>query len=405
MRILTLALVTLLAAPIFGGDGVPTTQPQTLRVHEWGTFTSVAGESGGPETWTPLSGPSDLPCFVYHLAAKCIKCIVSPLPAPATPPPLVTASTVRMETPVLYFYAPHRMTLSVKVDFPRGWITEWFPQASRVTPDIQVGAPLPVLGQGRIEWNNVEVWPGMQAALPTGQGASHYYAARNTDSDLLYTANRSESEKLLFYRGIANFPVPVWATVLDGQKVELRNTSDRTVPLAILFENRGGKVGYRTLRELNGTSQLETPDLTANTDALKRDLAAALIDMGLYPKEAQAMLDTWGDSWFEEGLRVFYLMPRRTVDDELPLAINPPPAAAARVFVGRVEMLSFARRRRLEAALAAGDTETLATYGRFLEPFARRIPGGTSANLVTKAYFDALLAEARRQVDAPSCVK
>lgn len=403
MRSWKFALAIVFAASIFGGDGTPHTQPQGLRVHEWGTFTSVASESGEPQTWTPLAGPSDLPCFVYHLAAKCIKCLPSPLPLPTAPPPLVTASTVRMETPVLYFYAPKRMTLSVRVDFPQGWITEWYPQAARVTPDIPMGAPLPKLGQGHIEWNQLGVWPGTQAALPTGEGASHYYAARNTDSDPIFISG--QSEKLLFYRGIANFSVPLTAKVLDDHKVELRSTTDHPLPLVILFENRGGKTGYRTLREFNGDSEIETPALTAATDALKKDLSNALVDMGLYPKEAAAMIETWRDSWFEEGLRVFYLMPRSRVDEVLPLTIEPAPAATERVFVGRVEMLSPFRRQRLETALATGDTGTLATYGRFLEPFARQIPGGITANPATSAYFKALVDESSREYASPSCVR
>ena len=38
-------------------------------VHEWGTFTSVAGENGQAVDWLPLSGPSDLPCFVERLVS------------------------------------------------------------------------------------------------------------------------------------------------------------------------------------------------------------------------------------------------------------------------------------------------------------------------------------------------
>jgi hypothetical protein len=30
---------------------------------------------------------------------------------------------------------------------------------------------------------------------------------------------------------------------------------------------------------------------------------------GLFPKEAHAMVDTWRDSWFEEGTRAFYILP------------------------------------------------------------------------------------------------
>src|SRR5687767_2494041 len=36
-----------------------------LVVHEWGTFTSVAGKRGVAIDWRPLNGASDLPSFVY----------------------------------------------------------------------------------------------------------------------------------------------------------------------------------------------------------------------------------------------------------------------------------------------------------------------------------------------------
>src|SRR5580704_17146711 len=35
--------------------------------------------------------------------------------------------TVRMETPVIYFYSPREVTARVKVFFPKGVITEWYP--------------------------------------------------------------------------------------------------------------------------------------------------------------------------------------------------------------------------------------------------------------------------------------
>jgi hypothetical protein len=310
-----------------------------------------------------------------------------------------------METPVLYFYAPQRMTLSVRVDFPRGWITEWYPQASDVAPEIPLGTrgELPPLGGGHIEWHDVVVTPGSRATGPASEGSSHYYAARNTDSDPVSVMG--ESERLIFYRGIANFPVPLWAKVVNETKIELRNTGDRPLPLAILFENRGGKFGYRTTRELRGASQVDMPELTAGLDDLKKTLANALVDMGLYQKEALAMIETWRDSWFEEGMRVFYLMPRRNLDAVLPIAINPAPAATERVFVGRVEIFSPFERQSLNAALLSGDTDTLAKYGRFLQPFAERIPGGLTASPRIAAFFQARYDEARRQFDAPSCVR
>src|SRR5437870_5807927 len=91
-----------------------------LKVHEWGTFTSIAGKDGRAVSWLPLTGPADLPSFVEHFRDTSFKVGLS--------------GTVRMETPVVYFYAPHAMTLSVKVSFARGVLTEWYPHATRVEP-------------------------------------------------------------------------------------------------------------------------------------------------------------------------------------------------------------------------------------------------------------------------------
>ena len=35
-----------------------------------------------------------------------------------------------METPVIYFYSKEPQTVDVRVDFPQGIITEWYPQAT-----------------------------------------------------------------------------------------------------------------------------------------------------------------------------------------------------------------------------------------------------------------------------------
>ena len=35
------------------------------------------------------------------------------------------------------------------------------------------------------------------------------------------------------------------------------------------------------------------------------------------------MVATWRDSWFEEGMRVFYLTPRSVVDSVLPFISRP----------------------------------------------------------------------------------
>jgi hypothetical protein len=305
-----------------------------------------------------------------------------------------------METPVLYFYSPRKTIVSVGVDSFKGLITEWYPDASKVSPGPQL--TLPPVRAGHIEWNSVEIVPSEKPLyLPRGGGASHYYAARNTDSDLVHIGRRQE--KLLFYRGIANFSVPMSARVAGDSAVELRNTGDDPLALAVLFENRNGQIGYRMVHGLQGSSRVSAPALSGSLDGLKQELSDALVGQGLYRKEADAMIETWRDSWFEEGMRVFYLVPRTLVDRELPLSIQPAPAKIARVFVGREEILSPYLRDRLATALAAGNTQALDRFGRFLAPFMQQVKANAAPAVA--GYLATKSAQAQQEFYSPTCVK
>jgi hypothetical protein len=341
-------IVLALLAPAFAADSA-------LTVHEWGTFTSVAAENGSSVPWVSLAPPADLPCFVYHLSAQCVKCGLN---------------RVRMETPVLYFYSPQALTASVHVDLPGGLITEWYPKAT-VKNSLPNG--LTYGDRGNVEWSQVEVLPGGAGDFPTAGDRSHYYAARETDSAPLRVGD--QAEKVLFYRGIADFDVPLEAGFLPDGRLAIRNTGKDAVQFALLFENQGGKVGYRLIGDLRSKDLVDPPELTASVAEVRRELALALTAAGLYPKEAAAMVETWRDSWFEEGMRLFYLMPRGNVDAVLPIKITPEPHMIERVFVGRVELLSPAMSRSVAAALVSGDTNVLARCRRFLRPWADMISG------------------------------
>ena len=110
--IILVGLATVITAAIrLPSHAVPTLDQ--LAVHEWGTFTTVAGEDGRAIEWLPLSGPTDLPCFVEHFRnSNTIKIL------PTEDARLIDYETarsrlwgkVRMETPVLYFYGSARET-------------------------------------------------------------------------------------------------------------------------------------------------------------------------------------------------------------------------------------------------------------------------------------------------------
>src|SRR5262245_4692634 len=75
----------------------PSSEASDLKVHEWGTFASVAGDRGAALEWRPLAGEDDLPLFVHRSQDTGLR---GTLPRKSD-----IAGTVRMETPVVYFYA------------------------------------------------------------------------------------------------------------------------------------------------------------------------------------------------------------------------------------------------------------------------------------------------------------
>jgi hypothetical protein len=147
----------------------------------------------------------------------------------------------------------------------------------------------------------------------------------------------------------------------------------QTIPTLILFERRGDKLGYRVLPSLQASATLNTPSTSGTIDSLRNDFADILVAQGLFRDEARAMLETWRDSWFEEGSRLFYIVPRPFVDAVLPLSIHPAPSQLTRVFVGRIELVTPATANAVEAALLSADHETLQKYSRFLEPIVEII--------------------------------
>jgi len=268
-----------------------------LAVHEWGTFTSVADRSGQAVTWHPLNGAYDLPEFVEHFRTLDFKVSLQ--------------GTIRMETPVLYFYTSRPTTVSARVGFADGIITEWYPHASHVEPD-----PQKVLGEkdlyhwlqvdGGIEWDSVSVEPGLAARFPSDGGESRYYAARETSAAPLVvkTSSGTQEEKFLFYRGVSAFHVPIAAEANEDGKVTVRNLGEHEVANVILFERRGDKLGYRLAGALESEVTIDPPELTSTVESLSEDLEGVLAGQGLYPDEARAMVATWRSSWFEEGSRL-----------------------------------------------------------------------------------------------------
>jgi hypothetical protein len=325
-----------------------------LIVHEWGTFTSIAGDDGNALLWLPIATKSDLPTFVEHFRNTNVKGGLR--------------GTVRMETPVIYFYSPRQIAVAASVSLASGLITEWFPHASQVQPADSQPILLEPQTAGSIGWDAVTVSPTTNANLRHESTSSHYYAARETSANTVsvQTSAGNQMEKFLFYRGVSLFAPPLSAKVLASGQLQLKSNADGSTTI-ILFERRGDKLGYR-ISSLDSDAMMETPSTSGTLDSLYSDFEDTLVAQGLYRDEAHAMLETWRDSWFEEGSRLFYFVPRLFVDTVLPLSIRPAPARLTRVFLGRIELVTPATENAVETALLSRDHETLEKYGRFLDP-------------------------------------
>src|ERR671937_196488 len=127
------------AALSIGPAAVTSPTPSQFVVHEWGTFFSMEGSDG-----LVLEGlhhdEEDLPAFVHSRPRDQLR---------------LHATQSKLETPVLYFYpasSGRPQYVQVRVDFPEGIITQWYPQASLSSPRLLQGDAIPKLTGGYMEW-------------------------------------------------------------------------------------------------------------------------------------------------------------------------------------------------------------------------------------------------------------
>lgn len=418
-RLLAAAVALFVVSPVLQAA-------EPLVVHEWGTFTSVQGHDGKQVWWLP-NLKTDLPAFVYSRGVQNggIR-DVQLLRGKDTQPGIL-----RMETPVIYFYSDIGRAVDVRVRLPKGEITEWYPQATRIGPSYQPDGQSPALEDSLIEWKGVTILPRDTTEVSADKlirtredpKADHYYSARATDANLLRVSSvharaRVEYERDLFYRGLTEFPGPLTATV-DPHETQLALITEGRESLKNLFvvTIRKGLMRYqrveRVVPDRTTDVQLDAVPYASLDDTrsqLMEDMVAALVSEGLYEKEARAMVDTWKHQWFtEEGSRVFYLLPRAWTDRVLPLEVTPKPDRIVRVMVGRAELLMPSIERGLRTQIMAfesGDATAQEhavaavrnmNLGRFLAP-AQQIALGSNVDRTT---WDAV-SRLTQRVTAPA---
>jgi hypothetical protein len=154
----------------------------------------------------------------------------------------------------------------------------------------------------------------------------------------------SEREKFIFYRGLARFnSQPLKVTAQSSSQITLHNISDDQIGFALVYEYKNNQAKVWWSGEVKANSSIEVKDdKPENKDkAIYKDFLNGLVKAGLYKKEASSMLETWRHSYFEkDGLRVFWVVPRKFTDKVLPLKLDPAPKNLERVLVGRTEVLT-----------------------------------------------------------------
>ncbi len=356
----------------------------------------MQGGNGDLLSWRPQQS-SELPSFVFSTTTSS-----GFNPSLLSKVTLVTLQ--RMETPVIYFYADQPMSVDVNVAFPKGFLTEWYPQATQIGPWAAMNTNTPpsgILPETRAIWRGLEIipqsknQPSLAANLPQEKSGSHYFAARETGASYVranFTNAPSELEKFIFYRGAGSFKTPLRVTVNPNTVVTVENTGAQPLAHLFLLNIHDGTGSFGVLDELassNSVNWLPLNDVSAEhwrhfpLPQFQTEIAAqiqdALISQGLFPDEAKAMVNTWKDSWFtEEGVRVLYLLPRPWTDEILPLTLTPKPTELTRVMVGRAEVITPEAETNLFQLLTKaqnGDSSAreqasmeLKKLGRFVEP-------------------------------------
>lgn len=377
------------------------------EVHEWGTFTSVQSSDG--EYLDGLHHEEEsLPAFVHQLKYAGVGQAsyesygrLKGLKLAAIPDPV----NQKLETPVIYFHTDQARDIDLRVDFPDGYITEWYPASSDRSPKLEYPCRglsagcyteeqrakygLDTLADGFMTWD-VDITDEPRETIPVSP--DDIWAPSRDVPRAAWVSAGDEHEKFIFYRGIGRFEPDVSVTSetveASQNRFSVSNNSDDAVP-ALFYLNVGADGG--TLRKLGslGAESETTFEAAVNVDSTSKGkfvqqaqtaVGEALVETGLTGKEARAMVDTWEESYFRrQGHRLLYVVPRSWTDELLPIEVEPKPDRLVRTLVGRIDLLT----PRKEAAMVDRVKDAFRTstplvelaeeIGRFAEPRFRQV--------------------------------
>lgn len=332
-----------------------------LVVHEWGTTTSMYTSFGAPQIG--LNGifvDGQLPPFVHKLDAKNLRFKALRKGGDGLFDSEMHYDVImRLETPVMYFYPKGEVeNFSVTAHFLGGLLNEYYPDAKTTQEKFltdEKGSVRIKVGESRssLTWDNI-AFSKNPAPGPATENKV-WLAPRNVKSRPIKMPN-GEEERYLFYRGVAALP-PLFRATLKEDKVEIEPPSIWPLPEVkelnvrdswILTSQEAGSAAIN-VGAIKLTSASKDPLATVkfpvinskdlNVEELKAQMKVALVAQGLFEDEAQAMLNTWKESYFDkQGKRILFILPKEWVEHYLPLEISVP-SEVTRVYVGRIDFL------------------------------------------------------------------
>lgn len=403
------------------------------ELHEWGTFTTVSGsdgvllpglqreeeplpffvhshlglESGQPQNYITMRKLADTYGQLWRNDPGDMRFTVNKgIRRP------VAGVTVKMETPVIYFHSDKGFRAKVDVGFNGGTISQWYPSRSggdslplpKIPADPKLNPVSPEDWridfskgyQGRITWDVDVLSPAesKDAIIFKPNDTVNWMRARVPEANALRVGHQHEG--YLFYRGIGNFTPGLETKVDVTETLSLTNQTGNDIPFLLVFERRSGVTRWHAIDAgLKASASTEVPrehlkpaaasirmEAADETDgqhwlpddqfkpALYRTMKEGLLKTGLLASEADAMIQTWWNSYFNtEGLRVFWILPKEKTESILPLAVEPPPSSTVRVIVGRSEVLRPSQEQQwlAEASKPADESNwnTMTTTDRF----------------------------------------
>ena len=370
------AAALLVFAPILGSSSTRDADRHApLVVHEWGTITTRHAPTGRPHgRLNRISTSEVLPAFVrrYRPPSTQSDPKQSLDKSPLTPGrPDVT---MRLETPVIYFYPPSGSSslppFDVSVRFRGGIVNEFYPTAD-ASVEVDVDRVNAKMQQGLIKsWNGKVLdnyvvgglrWEGLslRETVSVPRTSSPVWLAPRAVRATSVATPSGEGERYLFYRGVGHLDALV-QTELRSTELVLRAprrlywlpAPSMTIATLWLADIRAdGSAAFReraqleiaknaASRELGRMPLFTVSDYKAGAlGDLRLSMKKALVTAGLFEDEAEAMLETWKESYFRSpGLRLFYVVPQEWIAHFLPLQISAP-HELTRVLVGRIDLV------------------------------------------------------------------